>query len=133
MPQQQHQQGQQHDRRGSANQHEHMEMEVIVDGPYGAPTQDHKHFRNLVLVGAGIGLTPMVSVLKSLLHERYPDTQETMVRFCKRCFLTSILLALSTNGAVNKHPLPERAGASQGQLCQLAGIKGTSMSIKSTI
>ncbi|KAK9841472.1 hypothetical protein WJX74_006501 [Apatococcus lobatus] len=52
---------------------EHMGMEVIMDGPYGAPTQDHKHFRNLLLVGAGIGLTPMVSVLKSLLYERYPD------------------------------------------------------------
>ena len=45
--------------------------QLIVDGPFGAPTQDHKHFQTLLLVGAGIGITPMVGVLKSLLAEHH--------------------------------------------------------------
>ncbi len=58
---------------GGADPAEQLHMQVIIDGPYGAPTQDHKHFRNLLLVGGGIGVTPMLSVLKSLLYERYHD------------------------------------------------------------
>ena len=40
-----------------------------LDGPWGAPTQDFTDFDAVVLLGAGIGVTPMVSVLRALLHE----------------------------------------------------------------
>ena len=41
---------------------------MIVDGPYGSPTQYHEDFNTVLLVGAGIGVTPFASVLRHLLH-----------------------------------------------------------------
>lgn len=38
-----------------------------VDGPFGAPAQDHKDYNVMILVGAGIGVTPFASVLNDLL------------------------------------------------------------------
>lgn len=42
---------------------------VKVEGPMGAASQDFSKFPILVLVGAGIGVTPMISVVKQLLKE----------------------------------------------------------------
>ena len=44
-----------------------LDMVVKVDGPMGAPSQGFKDHKILLLVGAGIGVTPMISVLKELL------------------------------------------------------------------
>jgi len=41
---------------------------VYVDGPFGAPTQGYKHYNTVVLVGAGIGVTPFASILRHLVH-----------------------------------------------------------------
>ncbi|CAB9524713.1 generating NADPH oxidase heavy chain subunit [Seminavis robusta] len=41
---------------------------VKVEGPIGASSQGFKDFPIIVLVGAGIGVTPLISVLKDLLH-----------------------------------------------------------------
>merc|ERR1711871_1924892 len=43
-------------------------MPLMVDGPYGAPTEIVFGFKRAVLVGAGIGVTPMASVLKNIAH-----------------------------------------------------------------
>ena len=43
-------------------------VQVIIDGPYGSPTQCHEQYGMLLLVGAGIGVTPLASVLRHLLH-----------------------------------------------------------------
>eukprot|EP00210_Caulerpa_lentillifera_P004707 g4491.t1 len=40
---------------------------ICVDGPFGAPAQNHSDYRVIVLIGAGIGVTPFASVLKNLL------------------------------------------------------------------
>lgn len=40
---------------------------IKVEGPIGAPSQDFSKFPILILVGAGIGVTPMISVVKHLL------------------------------------------------------------------
>lgn len=40
---------------------------LAVDGPYGSPSERIFLYKKLVLIGAGIGITPFVSVLKSLL------------------------------------------------------------------
>ncbi|CAB9501990.1 oxidase homolog protein [Seminavis robusta] len=40
---------------------------VKLDGPLGTASQGYSQHRMVVLVGAGIGITPMVSVLKELL------------------------------------------------------------------
>ncbi|CAN6715090.1 unnamed protein product [Malus baccata var. baccata] len=37
---------------------------LLIDGPYGAPAQDYKKYEVLLLVGLGIGATPLISILK---------------------------------------------------------------------
>jgi NADPH oxidase len=38
-----------------------------IDGPYGAPTQEVFQYKTSVVVGAGIGATPSISVLRHIL------------------------------------------------------------------
>jgi len=40
----------------------------LIDGPYGAPAQDHWKYDVVLLVGLGIGATPFVSILRDLLN-----------------------------------------------------------------
>ncbi|KAJ1660702.1 hypothetical protein IWQ61_000410 [Dispira simplex] len=42
--------------------------QIRVDGPFGAPTEHVFDYEVSILVGAGIGVTPFASVLKSLWH-----------------------------------------------------------------
>ncbi|KAG7975569.1 hypothetical protein I3843_06G105900 [Carya illinoinensis] len=41
---------------------------ILIDGPYGAPAQDYKEYDVVLLVGLGIGATPMVSIVKDIIH-----------------------------------------------------------------
>lgn len=41
---------------------------VQIDGPYGAPTQDYRGYDVVLLIGLGIGVTPMISVVKDMLN-----------------------------------------------------------------
>ncbi|XP_022735959.1 respiratory burst oxidase homolog protein C-like [Durio zibethinus] len=41
---------------------------VLVDGPYGAPAQDYKKYEVVLLVGLGIGATPMISIVKDIVN-----------------------------------------------------------------
>lgn len=41
---------------------------MLIDGPYGAPTQDYKSYDVVLLVGLGIGATPMISVVKDIVN-----------------------------------------------------------------
>lgn len=41
---------------------------VTIDGPYGAPAQDYKKYEVVVLVGLGIGATPMISIVKDIVN-----------------------------------------------------------------
>ncbi|KAI9005654.1 ferric reductase NAD binding domain-containing protein [Hyaloraphidium curvatum] len=43
-----------------------------IDGPYGAPAEDVWKFTHVILVGAGIGVTPFASVLRSI-SRRYNE------------------------------------------------------------
>lgn len=42
---------------------------VLIDGPYGAPAEDLKKYKYALLIGAGIGVTPAASLLKSIWYE----------------------------------------------------------------
>ncbi|VFQ66822.1 unnamed protein product [Cuscuta campestris] len=42
--------------------------EVKIDGPYGAPAQDYKKYDVVLLVGLGIGATPMISIVKDIVN-----------------------------------------------------------------
>ncbi|XP_058083322.1 respiratory burst oxidase homolog protein B-like [Magnolia sinica] len=41
---------------------------LLIDGPYGAPAQDYTKYDVLLLVGLGIGATPLISILKDVLY-----------------------------------------------------------------
>ncbi len=44
---------------------------LCVDGPHSAPAEHYAHYGTLMLIGAGIGLTPCVSILTSLTKYRW--------------------------------------------------------------
>ncbi|KAG1366762.1 respiratory burst oxidase-like protein F [Cocos nucifera] len=39
---------------------------ICIDGPYGAASQDHCKYDNILLIGLGIGATPFISILKDI-------------------------------------------------------------------
>ncbi|KAF0897088.1 hypothetical protein E2562_033638 [Oryza meyeriana var. granulata] len=41
---------------------------VLIDGPYGAPAQDYWKYDVLLLIGLGIGATPLISIVKDVLN-----------------------------------------------------------------
>jgi PAS domain S-box-containing protein len=52
---------------GSSQSSNYMLPVARIDGPYGAPTQDVFNFKTSVVVGAGIGATPSISILRHIL------------------------------------------------------------------
>ncbi|CAB9515739.1 oxidase homolog protein [Seminavis robusta] len=52
-----------------ANPQAIRDLVVRVEGPMGASTQGFKDYPVVVLIGAGIGITPMISVLRELLRD----------------------------------------------------------------
>lgn len=42
--------------------------QIYIKGPYGAPTQNYKKYDVLLLIGLGVGATPMISILKDVLY-----------------------------------------------------------------
>ncbi|XP_002457825.1 respiratory burst oxidase homolog protein B isoform X2 [Sorghum bicolor] len=41
---------------------------LLIDGPYGAPAQDYREYDVLLLIGLGIGATPLISIVKDVLN-----------------------------------------------------------------
>lgn len=41
---------------------------LLIDGAYGAPAQHYKEYDVLLLVGLGIGATPLISIVKDVLN-----------------------------------------------------------------
>lgn len=54
---------------------------LLIDGPYGAPAQDYKQYEVILLVGLGIGATPLISILKDVLNniKQHEEIEEEMV------------------------------------------------------
>ncbi|KAL8117072.1 respiratory burst oxidase homolog protein B-like [Apium graveolens] len=46
----------------------HRVPKFLIDGPYGAPAQDYKQYDIVLLVGLGIGATPLISIVKDVLY-----------------------------------------------------------------
>lgn len=46
--------------------YEHALQRVYLSGPFGAPAQRHSDYRQAILIGCGIGITPMSAVLQSM-------------------------------------------------------------------
>ncbi|KAG8048889.1 hypothetical protein GUJ93_ZPchr0009g222 [Zizania palustris] len=50
---------------------------LLIDGPYGAPAQDYWKYDVLLLIGLGIGATPLISIVKDVLnHIQEPDAED---------------------------------------------------------
>ncbi|KAI7731871.1 hypothetical protein M8C21_032235 [Ambrosia artemisiifolia] len=49
---------------------------VLIDGPYGAPAQDYKKYDVVLLVGLGIGATPMISIVKDIVNNMKAKHEE---------------------------------------------------------
>lgn len=64
---------------------------LLIDGPYGAPAQDYKKKEVLLLVGLGIGATPLISILKDVLsnikHQKEVEENQGIKDY-KRTFVT---------------------------------------------
>jgi respiratory burst oxidase len=48
---------------------------LLIDGPYGAPAQDYWKYDVLLLIGLGIGATPLISIVKDVLNHIYDDPE----------------------------------------------------------
>lgn len=53
----------------SLNQTQLDQFVVRVDGPFGTVSEDWKNYPISILIGAGIGVTPASSILKTVRHE----------------------------------------------------------------
>ena len=52
---------------------------VYIDGPFGSASEDVFKYEVAVLVGAGIGVTPFASILKSVWYRlNYPQTKSRL-------------------------------------------------------
>lgn len=53
---------------------------VFIDGPFGSASEDVFKYEIAVLVGAGIGVTPFASILKSIWYRMNYPKQKTRLR-----------------------------------------------------
>ncbi|VVB00211.1 unnamed protein product [Arabis nemorensis] len=56
---------------------------IMIDGPYGAPAQDYKKYEVVLLVGLGIGATPMISIIKDINNNNEAKEHEQLNRIEK--------------------------------------------------
>ncbi len=85
---------------------------VYVDGPFGSASEDVFKFETAVLVGAGIGVTPFASILKSIWYRMNYPQQRTRLRkvyffwicrdFGSLEWFRSLLLAIEAQDYSNK-------------------------------
>lgn len=53
---------------------------VAVDGPFGTASEDVFRYEVVMLVGAGIGVTPFASVLKSVWYKHVQKNQNVFTK-----------------------------------------------------
>ncbi|CAF0823796.1 unnamed protein product [Didymodactylos carnosus] len=59
---------------------EREDLQILIDGPYGAPSQHIFEAEHAVLIAAGIGITPFASILQSIMC-RYRNRRHK----CPKC------------------------------------------------
>jgi len=59
---------------------------VMVDGPFGSASEDFLNYETILLVGAGIGVTPFASILKSIWYRMNNFSQNKPTRLSKVYF-----------------------------------------------
>jgi len=59
---------------------------VMVDGPFGSASEDFLNYETVLLVGAGIGVTPFASILKSIWYRMNNMNNSKATRLSKVYF-----------------------------------------------
>jgi predicted ferric reductase len=85
---------------------------LYVDGPFGSASEDVFKFETAVLVGAGIGVTPFASILKSIWYRMNQPRERTRLRkvyffwicrdFGSLEWFKSLLLAIEAQDHANR-------------------------------
>ncbi|KAL5514066.1 hypothetical protein ACEPAG_2827 [Sanghuangporus baumii] len=60
---------------------------VMVDGPFGSASEDFLKYETILLVGAGIGVTPFASILKSIWYRMNAFNNSKPTRLSKVYFI----------------------------------------------
>ncbi len=55
-------------------------LRLAIDGPFGTASEDVFRYEVVMLVGAGIGVTPFASILKSVWYKRIQNNQEVFTK-----------------------------------------------------
>lgn len=51
----------------------HEAPKVTIRGPHGAPAMNYFEYRHLVVIGSGVGMTPLLSIWKYLMNHATPN------------------------------------------------------------
>lgn len=64
-------------------------LRLAIDGPFGTASEDVFRYEVVMLVGAGIGVTPFASILKSVWYKRIQNNQDVFTKkvreTCENC------------------------------------------------
>lgn len=64
----------------TANQSDLFALRLAIDGPFGTASEDVFRYEVVMLVGAGIGVTPFASILKSVWYKHIQNNQEVFTK-----------------------------------------------------
>lgn len=67
-----------------------FDFRIAVDGPFGTASEDVFSYETVMLVGAGIGVTPFASVLKSVWYKYCHDATNLKLKKVRALFVTEI-------------------------------------------
>ncbi|KAJ7288772.1 NADPH oxidase [Mycena rebaudengoi] len=68
---------------------------IMVDGPFGSSSEDFLNYETILMVGAGIGVTPFASILKSIWYRMNNFSQTGRTRLSK-VYFTWVIRDFST-------------------------------------
>ncbi|EFB19538.1 hypothetical protein PANDA_009435, partial [Ailuropoda melanoleuca] len=72
----------------SSENHLFCNIKCYIDGPYGTPTRRIFASEHVVLIGAGIGITPFASILQSIMHRH--QKRKHICPSCQHSWMDSI-------------------------------------------
>jgi NADPH oxidase 2 len=63
---------------------------IMIDGPFGSASEDFLNYDTVLLVGAGIGVTPFASILKSIWYRMNNFNSSKRTRLSKVCIMRGV-------------------------------------------
>lgn len=64
-------------------------LRLAIDGPFGTASEDVFRYEVVMLVGAGIGVTPFASILKSVWYKHIQNNQEVFTKKVREAFTSA--------------------------------------------